>query len=161
LKVILAKVPPSSLQFPFLRNRPKINGQPKSNWSIIKHMAKTILIIEDVDFLLGMEAKKMATVGYNVLTAINSANAFEILNNDKNLVDLILLDLLLPDVDGFAILEMIREHPVYGKVPVIIFSNIYEDKDIKRANALGVNQFLIKSNFTLDELVEKITTLIK
>jgi len=124
-------------------------------------MAKTILIIEDDDFLLGMEAKKMATVGYNVLTAINSANAFEILNNDKNLVDLILLDLLLPDVDGFAILEMIREHPVYGKVPVIIFSNIYEDKDIKRANALGVNQFLIKSNFTLDELVEKITTLIK
>ena len=69
---------------------------------------------------------------------------------------MVLLDLLLPEVDGFEILKKIREAGDTKKLPVIVFSNLSEDKDIKRVQDLGVVEFMIKSNFTLDELVAKI-----
>lgn len=121
---------------------------------------KLILTIEDDNFLQGLEAKKLMKEGYDVLTASNSVEAFEVLNNDRNNIDLILLDLLLPDVDGFSILKQIREKPRLKDTPVIIFSNLSEEKDIEKASKLGISEFMVKSNFTLDELTEKIKFLI-
>lgn len=123
-------------------------------------MQKTILIIEDDDFLQGLEAKKLIKDGYNVLTASGSEDAFKIINDEKNNIDLILLDLLLPEVDGFTILQNIRSHEKISKIPVIVFSNLAEEKDIKQATKLGISEFMVKSNFTLDELSEKIKLLI-
>lgn len=122
-------------------------------------MTKTVLIIEDDDFLQGLEAKKLAKEGYNVLTASNSAEAFKQIEATPK-IDIILLDLLLPDVDGFTILKMIRENSKVSMSPVIVFSNLAEEKDIAEANKLGISDFMIKSNFTLDELVTKIKSLI-
>jgi CheY-like chemotaxis protein len=122
-------------------------------------MTKTILIIEDDNFLQGLEAKKLKKEGYEIATAANSVEAFAIINGTIK-IDLILLDLLLPDVDGFEILEKIRENPVYKTVPVIIFSNLSEEKDIEKAKSLGISEFMVKSNFTLDELAEKVKILI-
>ncbi|MFH1608764.1 MAG: response regulator [Patescibacteria group bacterium] len=122
-------------------------------------MAKTILIIEDDNFLQGLEATKLKKEGYEILTASNSVEAFKFIDN-KNKIDLILLDLLLPDVDGFMILEKIRQNKDFLKIPVIVFSNLSEDKDIKRATKLGISQFMVKSNFTLDELSKKVKELI-
>ncbi|MFA7285557.1 MAG: response regulator [Candidatus Paceibacterota bacterium] len=122
-------------------------------------MTKTVLIIEDDDFLQGLEAKKLTKEGYNVLTASNSADAFKQIENTEK-IDIILLDLLLPDVDGFTILKMIRENAKVSMSPVIVFSNLAEEKDIAAANKLGISDFMIKSNFTLDELVTKIKSLI-
>jgi len=118
-------------------------------------MAKIILIIEDDDFLQGLEAKKLKKEGYNVLTASNSIEVFKIINGDTR-PDMILLDLLLPDVDGFSILKKIRENEALKNIPVIVFSNLSEEKDITEANKLGISDFMIKSNFTLDELAQKI-----
>ena len=122
-------------------------------------MAKRILIVEDDNFLLGLEAKKLKDKGYDVLSAANSAEAFKIIDS-KEKIDLVLLDLMLPEVDGFTILQKIREDDNLEHVPVVIFSNLYEEKDLKRATKLGISNFMIKSNFTLDELTEKIKTLI-
>lgn len=122
-------------------------------------MTKTVLIIEDDDFLQGLEAKKLAKEGYNVLTASNSGEAFKQIEATPK-IDIILLDLLLPDVDGFTILKMIRENAKVSMSPVIVFSNLAEEKDIAEANKLGISDFMIKSNFTLDELVTKIKSLI-
>ena len=122
-------------------------------------MTKTILIIEDDNFLQGLEAKKLKKEGYNIATAANSTEAFDVINSTVK-VDLILLDLLLPDVDGFQILEKIRENPLYKTVPVIIFSNLSEEKDVEKAKTLGISEFMVKSNFTLDELAEKVKILI-
>ncbi len=123
-------------------------------------MTKTILIIEDDEFLQSMESKKLTEKGYNILPAINSENAFKFIKDGSNQIDLILLDLLLPGTNGFEILKQIREDEKYSMVPIIIFSNLFNDEDIKKANTLGANEFLIKSNFTLDELAEKIIKLI-
>lgn len=120
---------------------------------------KKVLIIEDDDFLQGLEAKKLSKEGYDVLTASNSKEAFEKIENNRD-INIILLDLLLPDVDGFTILAKIREENKIPNVPIIVFSNLAEDKDIDRANKLGVNDFMVKSNFTLDELVAKLKSLI-
>lgn len=122
-------------------------------------MAKTILIIEDDNFLQGLEATKLKKEGYDILTASNSVEAFKFIDN-KSKIDLILLDLLLPDVDGFMILEKIRDNKDFLTIPVIVFSNLSEDKDIKRATKLGISQFMVKSNFTLDELSKKVKELI-
>ena len=122
-------------------------------------MAKTILIIEDDNFLQGLEATKLKKEGYDILTASNSVEAFKFIDN-KTKIDLILLDLLLPDVDGFMILEKIRDNKDFLTIPVIVFSNLSEDKDIKRATKLGISQFMVKSNFTLDELSKKVKELI-
>ncbi len=123
-------------------------------------MSKTILIIEDDNFLQGLETTKLTKEGYNILTASNSVEAFKIIENPNNKIDLILLDLLLPDVDGFMILEKIRENKNLLTIPVIVFSNLSEDKDIARVQKLGISEFMVKSNFTLDELAKKVKELI-
>ena len=122
-------------------------------------MAKTILTIEDDNFLQGLEATKLKKEGYDVLAASNSVEAFKILAESKK-VDLILLDLLLPEVDGFMILEKIRQDKALLSIPVIVFSNLSEEKDIQRATKLGISEFMVKSNFTLDELAKKVKSLI-
>jgi DNA-binding response OmpR family regulator len=122
-------------------------------------MAKTILIIEDDTFLQGLEATKLKKEGYDILTAVDSVGAFKIIDEKKK-IDLILLDLLLPQVDGFMILEKIRQEKTLLTIPVIVFSNLSEEKDIKRATKLGISEFLVKSNFTLDELAKKVKDLI-
>ncbi len=122
-------------------------------------MAKTILIVEDDDFLLGLEASKLKKHNYEVVTASNGTDAIKAISGGTK-IDLILLDLMLPDVDGFMVLEKIRDNKELLTIPVIVFSNLSEDKDVNRVKKLGVSDFMIKSNFTLDELAEKVKSLI-
>lgn len=117
-------------------------------------MAKKILIVEDDTFLKGLSATKLGKDGFEVLTAGNAEEAEKIIK--ENMPDFVLLDLVLPGTDGFEILKKIRENPKMANTQVIIFSNLAEDKDIVKAKELGANDFMIKSNFTLDELSDKI-----
>lgn len=115
-------------------------------------MSKKILIIEDDTFLQGLASNKLTAAGFEVTTASDGDEAMTQLGNEK--FNCILLDLMLPDISGFDILKNIRERS--KTVPVIVFSNLSEDSDIKHATDLGATDYLIKSNFTLEELVEKI-----
>ncbi|MCC6520375.1 response regulator transcription factor [Candidatus Nomurabacteria bacterium] len=121
---------------------------------------KKILIIEDDTFLQGLEAGKLTKSGFEVKTATTAEAGLKIL--DEETMDFLLLDLMLPgDKDGFAVLEEVRGKKDYKKTPIIIFSNLGEEAEIKKAKDLGANDFMIKSNFTLEELVEKINELLK
>lgn len=121
---------------------------------------KKILIIEDDTFLQGLEAGKLTKSGFEVKTATTAEAGLKIL--DEETMDFLLLDLMLPgDKDGFAVLEEVRSKKDYKKTPIIIFSNLGEEAEIKKAKDLGANDFMIKSNFTLEELVEKINELLK
>jgi len=122
-------------------------------------MAKTIFTIEDDLFLQKLEVTKLKKEGYAVETALNSTQVSEVINK-KIKIDLILLDLMLPDVDGFEILKMIRQEKELATTPVIIFSNLSEEKDIEKAKQLGISEFMVKSNFNLDELTAKVKELI-
>ena len=123
-------------------------------------MNKKILIIEDDSFLSGLEAGKLQKEGYEVLTAANGADGLKIIETNPNMIACILLDLLLPNVDGFAVLESVRAGTT-EKPPIIVFSNLADDESMTKATTLGATAYMIKSNFTLDELVEKIREVAK
>jgi len=118
-----------------------------------------ILIIEDDSFLQSLEVNKLTKSGYSVITASNGTEGMKKIEDPG--VDLILLDLILPDIDGFEILEKIRKNEATKKTPVIVFSNLSDEKDVTKASSLGVTQFMVKSNFTLDELVTEIKKVLK
>jgi two-component system alkaline phosphatase synthesis response regulator PhoP len=122
-------------------------------------MAKKILIVEDDSFLQGLASTKLEKEGFSVSGASNSEEATKILTTD--IPDLVLLDLVLPGIDGFGILKNIRESEKTRTLPVIVFSNLSEDKDIKHAKDLGATDYMVKSNFTLDELADRIKEILK
>lgn len=122
-------------------------------------MAKKILIVEDDSFLQGLASTKLEKEGFAVTGASNSDEAMKALGADAP--DLILLDLVLPGTDGFGILKMIRAGDATKATPVIVFSNLSEDKDIKHAKELGATDYMVKSNFTLDELADRIKGILK
>ncbi len=122
-------------------------------------MSKTILIIEDDLFLQELEASKLKKAGYEVKQAKDSIEADEIFKSGVQ-IDLILLDLMLPGLDGFAILKKVRDDESTKHIPTIIFSNLSEDGDIQRAEDLGISEFLLKSNFSLNDLAHKIKSVI-
>lgn len=121
-------------------------------------MNKKILIIEDDSFLSGLEAGKLQKDGYEVMVKATGTEGLAYLSEHP--VDCVLLDLMLPGTDGFQVLEHIKQG-TEKKPPVIVFSNMAEDENIKKALDLGAIAYMIKSNFTLDELSEKIGEITK
>ena len=115
---------------------------------------KKILIIEDDVFLQRMASKKLLESGYEVLVAENSDKALLILKSETP--EIILLDLLLPGTDGFELLAKLKADEKTKNIPVLVFSNLSEDKDIKRCQDLGIKDYIVKSSCTLSELVDKI-----
>ncbi|MEK7091411.1 MAG: response regulator [Patescibacteria group bacterium] len=122
-------------------------------------MAKKVFIVEDDEFLRSLTVKRLEKEGYQVDVAVDGDSALGKIKEASP--DIILLDLLLPGLSGFEVLKKIREDgPVKG-TPVIVFSNLGQREDIEKAKALGVNDFLIKANFTLDDVVMKISSFFK
>lgn len=121
-------------------------------------MSKKILIIEDDSFMQTMASKRLKGIGYEVESAINAEEAFKILEQGNP--SLILLDLLLPGVDGFEILAKIRGNEKTKSIAVLVFSNLSEEADIKRCKDLGVSGFIVKSTVTINELIEKINSIL-
>ena len=119
---------------------------------------KTILIVEDDEFLRSLTAKRLEKENYHIEVAVDGENAISVIETIHP--SLILLDLLLPGKDGFEVLKKIRSTDATKAIPVIIFSNLGQKEDIEKAKALGVDDFLIKANFTLDDVVGKIKKLI-
>jgi DNA-binding response OmpR family regulator len=114
-----------------------------------------ILVVEDDKFLRELLVRKLFSEGFTIESAIDSRSAFEVLSNYKP--QIILLDLILPGEDGFSILEKIKKDNNLMDIPVIILSNLGQQEDIDRAMALGAMDFMVKANFTLDEIVGKVT----
>ena len=119
-------------------------------------MSKKVLLVEDDSFLQGIAVTKLKKEGYGVVVAATGTDGIKMAESEKP--DIILLDLLLPGTDGFDVLKQVKEKS--KNTPVIIFSNLAEDKDILKGKELGAAEFMTKSNFTLDELIEKIKELI-
>jgi DNA-binding response OmpR family regulator len=122
-------------------------------------MTKTILIVEDDELLSNLEKDKLVKEGYQVLTAANSTTTWEILNSNKP-IDLIILDLMLPEVDGFSILEKLRSEGSTRNIPVLVFSNLAEDKDIDKAKNFKIKEYMVKASVNLSDLVDKVKSIL-
>jgi DNA-binding response OmpR family regulator len=118
---------------------------------------KKILIIEDDAFLKTIESSKFTKEGFAVASAMTLEEIDAVMTEGKP--DIILLDLMLPNIDGFEILEKLKREDATKAIPVIVFSNLSSEIDRKKVTDAGAAELMIKSNFTLDEVVEKIKTL--
>lgn len=119
---------------------------------------RKILIVEDDVFLRDLEANRLKKDNYEIITVSTGDEALEKIKEPN--IDLILLDLVLPGMDGFDILKKIKETKELENVPVIVFSNLSEEKDVKKAKELGALDFMVKSNFSLSELAEHINKIL-
>ena len=122
-------------------------------------MAKTILIVEDDKFLRELIAKKLAQEGYEISEAIDGEEGIKKIKEEKP--GLVLLDLILPGIDGFEVLSKMREDPSLVQIPVIILSNLGQKEDIERGLKLGAVDYLIKAHFTPAEIIEKVKNVLE
>jgi CheY-like chemotaxis protein len=118
-----------------------------------------ILVAEDDKFLASAYRVKFTKQGWNVTIVEDGHEVIEFLEKQKS--DLVLLDLIMPNMDGFEVLEQIFKNGQNKKVPVIVASNLGQKEDIDRAMSLGAKDFIVKSESSLDAIVTKISAFLK
>ena len=116
-------------------------------------MAK-ILIIEDDKFLRELIARKLSDENFEIEQAIDGEEGMKKIKQLKP--DLVLLDLILPGIDGFEVLVKMKEEPNLSSIPVIILSNLGQREDVERGLKLGAVDYLVKAHFTPNEIIKKV-----
>jgi len=117
-------------------------------------MAHNILIIEDDSFLRGLLNKKLSSSGFSISEATDGNEGVKKAREEKP--DLILLDLILPTIDGFEVLSKIKQDPITSSTPIIVLSNLGQKEDIDRCLKLGAADYMIKAQFTPEEIITKV-----
>ena len=115
-----------------------------------------ILVVEDDIAMREIVVHKLTANGFEVKQAEDGQKGIELAIKEKP--DLILLDLMLPEVDGFQVLETIRKNPdpTVAKTPIIVLSNLWSNKDILKTKSLNVQAYMVKAYFTTDEIMKKV-----
>lgn len=119
---------------------------------------KKILITEDDKFLANAYRLKLSKEGFETRVASDGREALEALK--EYTPDLILLDLVMPVMDGFTTLEEIHKHPEWSKIPIIVASNLGQKEDMDRATSLGAKGYIVKADMPMSEIIEKIKKLV-
>lgn len=114
----------------------------------------TVLIIEDDMFLLELLEKKFVQEGYRVMRAMDAEQARRVLAGEK--VAVILLDIVLPGIDGFTFLAELKSDEAHKAIPVIIISNLGQKEEVERGLGAGAADYTIKAHTTPKEIVEKV-----
>lgn len=113
-----------------------------------------VLVVEDEEFLVRALTDNLIAENCTVAVAMDGEAVFERLKEKKPA--LILLDLLLPKKNGFDVLRDLKAHPEFKLIPVVVLSNLGEDVEIKRALELGANDYFVKSQHPIQEVIEKV-----
>lgn len=120
---------------------------------------KKILIVDDDTFLLDMYAFKFSQNNFEVYTAMSGVQAIEKLQGGL-VPDIILMDVIMPEMDGFEMLEKINQGNMSPNSIKIILSNKNEQADIDRGNKLGVDGYIVKANSTPAEVIDQVMTIL-
>lgn len=121
--------------------------------------SKKILIIEDDELLRRVITKKLSLEGFEIMEAIDGEEGLRMIREHKP--ELVLLDLVLPGIDGFDVLAKMQTERGLSSIPVIILSNLGQKEDVQRGLKLGAVDYLIKAHFTLGEVITKIENVLK
>jgi len=117
-------------------------------------MAKKILMVEDEKDLQQTLGELLKTEGFEILQAYDGEAGLEMARKEKP--DLVLLDLRIPKKDGFEVLEELKKDPNTSAIKVIIFTNLESAEDINRALDAGATTYIVKANYSLDDILVKI-----
>ncbi len=113
-----------------------------------------ILIVEDEDILAKVLEEKFEKAKFSAKIAVDGESALGLIKTFKP--DIVVLDLMLPKKDGFAVLEEMKSEDEFKRIPVVITSNLSEDENIKKALRIGAEDYFVKSNHPVNEIVEKV-----
>jgi len=115
---------------------------------------KTILLVEDDEFLAELYATKLNLEGFEVALATDGEKGLKLIKEKQP--DLILLDIILPKMDGFEILKKIKTDKSLKDIPVILLTNLSQKDEVQKGLDLGATDYLIKAHFMPSEVVKKI-----
>ncbi len=110
-----------------------------------------ILLIEDEEMLANMYEVKFKNEGYDLVKALDGSQGLDLAKTIKP--NFILLDIIMPKMDGFSVLKALKEDPTTKDIPVMLLTNLGQDEDVKRGNELGAVGYLVKANITPSEVV--------
>jgi DNA-binding response OmpR family regulator len=116
--------------------------------------AKRILLAEDDRFLRRAAEARLRQQGFEVLTATDGEEALRVARAERP--DLVLLDVVMPRLQGFDVLKALKRDAVTARIPVIVLSNLGQERDVEQAIALGAEAYLVKAHLSLQDLVQKI-----
>jgi len=117
-------------------------------------MKKKILLIEDEKIMVDILTKKLTGEGYHMTSAENGVEGLKKMKKEKP--DLVLLDIIMPKMGGFEVMEEMQKNPGLKKIPVIIVSNSGQPVELGRAKKLGAKDWLIKTEFDPKEVLDKV-----
>ena len=122
---------------------------------------RKIIVMEDDVAMAEIVTHKLESKGFSVKHASDGAEGWKMIQ--ENAPDLVLLDLMMPEMDGFQVLEKIRDNAndKIKNLPVIVLSNLWSNKDILRTQSLRADEYMVKAYFTPDDILAKIEEVLK
>ena len=117
-------------------------------------MPKKILLVEDEELIIDLLTKKLEREGYQVSIAKDGEEGLSMMKDEKP--DLILLDIVMPKMGGFEVMEEMQKDEEFKKIPVIVISNSGQPVELDRAKKLGAKDWLIKTEFDPREVLDKV-----
>jgi len=115
---------------------------------------RRVLLAEDDRFLRRAAEARLRRHGLEVLTAADGEEALRVARAEP--LDLVLLDVVMPKLQGFEVLKALKQDAATARIPVIVLSNLGQERDVAQAMALGAVAFLIKANLSLQDLVDRV-----
>ena len=112
----------------------------------------TVMVVEDTDVTRDVLSRLLKREGYQTVSAEDGRQALEKLQKNAP-PDLILLDVMMPDLDGLELLERLHTHPQWKAVPVVMLTGLSDTHTIHRAEQLGAKEYLIKATFSVGEMM--------
>lgn len=119
----------------------------------------TIIVVEDEPMISEVYQKKFRDQGFEVLSAVSGDQALELVKKQKK-VDVILLDLLIPKMDGFEVIKNLRSGRYDPNIKIVVSSNLNQIEHLDKAFALGADSFFIKAHFTPSQVVGEVNKVI-
>lgn len=120
---------------------------------------KKILLVEDDPFLIDIYSTKLKESGFSVVTAADGEEAISKMREENP--DLALLDVVLPQKEGWEILKEIKSDPKLKEIPIIILSNLSQKEEVEKGLNLGATKYLIKAHYTPTEVIKEIKKILK
>ncbi len=119
---------------------------------------KKILIVEDEVTLLDSYSELVESAGYIAMKASDGYQALDMLSNNLDQIDLVLLDLMMPGVDGLEVLKTVKNNEEkYGKMPIVILTNMTSESVVKEAFNMGATSYLVKTDLDYEGLVKELS----
>jgi len=118
---------------------------------------KTILLVDDEQFIQVAYKAGLENAGYRVLAASDGDEALELLRSEQP--DLIMLDLIMPRINGFEVLKAIQADPTFAAIPVMVMTNLSQPSDEEESRRLGAVDFVVKAESSLNDVLTKVENL--